>query len=63
MKVINPLKQSDVTIVRLHKFNGKVFSIRAILVELADQVPDNTFKIGYEEQKNRISVLNTDDIR
>ena len=52
VKIINPLKKSDVVVRQLHRFNSKFDSLTALRVKLIDEfeetVPDTVnFNVGY----------------
>ena len=53
---------------QMHHFHSKfdsVFNLRAMLVEeFKEQVPDNTtFRIGYIEEKHRMSIITNDNVK
>ena len=69
MKIINPLKKSEVVVRQLHHFNAKFSSAMAMRVKFREnfkqQVPDSlTFEAGYYEGNKhaKVWVITDDDI-
>ena len=70
MKIINPLKKSEVICRHLHGFSSKFDSVTAIRIklidELGDQVPEKfDFNVGYYEgkQQAKIWLVSTEDLK
>ena len=67
VKIINPVRKSDVVVRQLHNVTGKFDSVTAIRVklieELKDNVPDNaTFDIGFFDGTTKLLMVSTDDV-
>jgi len=70
VKIIYPLKKSEVICCHLHGFNNKFDSVTAIQIklidELGDQVPEKfDFNVGYYEgkQQSKIWLVSTEDLK
>ena len=67
VKIINPLKKSDVVVRQLHRFNSKFDSLTALRVKLIDEfaetVPDTVnFNVGYFDGRQQAKLwLVTDE--
>ena len=67
LKIINPLKESDVVVRQLHRFNSKFDSLTAHWVKLIDEfaetVPDTVnFNVGYFDGRQQAKLwLVTDE--
>ena len=69
VKIINPLKKSDVVVRQLHRFNSKFDSLTALRVKLidefADTVPDTVkFNVGYFDgrQQAKLWLVTREDL-
>lgn len=60
------MKERNITMIQLTKFNGEVFTINALLIERIESVPDtlitltNGKKINVKEDANEVSAKSTD---
>ena len=62
VKIINPLKKSDVVVRQLHRFNSKFDSLTALRVKLIDEfaetVPNTVnFNVGYFDGRQQAKIM------